>query len=212
MSDTRQRLIEIAYERFGRNGFHAIGLDAIINEAGVSKQTFYNHFEGKDELILAVLNHRHETESKLIQRLFKEKAGFDPRSRLYALIDVIEAWFNQPEWRGCIFVTAASEFPVRTEPAHQAAESHFSAFREYLEELAANAGAAAPGRLADQLMIVVEGLVSAKHVTGHERFNIAAKEIARSLLDRELPQVGARRFSNQFESDENVRAAREVQQ
>jgi AcrR family transcriptional regulator len=55
MRDTRRKLIDTAFELFGRNGFHAIGLDAILDAVGVSKQTFYNHFECKEDLILAVL-------------------------------------------------------------------------------------------------------------------------------------------------------------
>lgn len=186
MSTTRQKLTEVAFELFGRNGFHAIGLDAIIAAAGVSKQTFYNHFESKDDLVLAVLALRHEVEGALLARLFEQVAGPRPRDRLYQLFDVLQAWFDQPEWRGCIFVTAAAEFPLPTDPAHHAAAAHFRSVRNGLLEMASNADAADPAVLADQLMVLVEGLVSARHVTGSDHYMPVARAIAKDLLDRQF--------------------------
>lgn len=75
MSSTRQRLIDTAFELFGRSDFHAVGLDRILEEVGVSKQTFYNHFESKDDLILAVLDHRHQTQDKYWSDLLQQIAG-----------------------------------------------------------------------------------------------------------------------------------------
>lgn len=186
MSATRQKLTEVAFELFGRNGFHAIGLDAIIAAAGVSKQTFYNHFECKDDLVLAVLTYRHEVEGALIGRLFAEIAGPRPKDRLYKLFDVLQAWFDQPAWRGCIFMTAAAEFPLQTDPAHQAAKAHSEALRASLEEMAANAGAADPKLIADQLLVLVDGLVSVRHVTGSDHYMPIARAIAKDLLDRQF--------------------------
>ena len=186
MSNTRQRLIDTAFELFGRNGFHAIGMDAILNEVGCSKQTFYNHFESKDDLVLAVLKHRHEVEGKNWERLFTEIAGPDPRDRLYALFDVLETWFNQPEWRGCIFITAAAEFPLRHEPAHIAAAEHFESFREWIHQMAIFAGAENPKLLADQLILLVEGAVSVQHLTRDTACVEIARAMAIELLDRHL--------------------------
>src|SRR5690554_2771740 len=99
-SSTRERLVDAAFEIFGRNGFHAVGLDRILEEVGVSKQTFYNHFESKDELILAVLDHRHEVQAQWWDQLLNKYGGSDPRAKLYAMFDALDAWFNEPDWRG----------------------------------------------------------------------------------------------------------------
>jgi AcrR family transcriptional regulator len=157
-TNTRQILIDAAYELFGRQGFHTVGLDRILADAGVSKQTFYNHFESKDDLILAVLEMRHDAETRTIAQLFAELGGDDPRDRLHALFDVFDAWFNLPTFRGCIFLTAAAEFPVPHDPAHQAAASHARAFVDHLCELATLAGADDPRALAEQLAVLVEGI------------------------------------------------------
>jgi AcrR family transcriptional regulator len=187
MGQTREKLLQVAVELFARNGFHAIGLDAIIDKAGVSRQTFYNHFESKDDLVLAALERRREVETKLFARLFDELAGSDPRDRLYAHIDVIQAWFRQPEWRGCICIRAASEFPTPTEPAHQFAAAWFEENRQQQQYLATLAGARDPHALSIQIMTIVEGVINVRHITGSESGVAIAREMLHELLDRELP-------------------------
>src|SRR5687768_13502990 len=48
----RDRLIAAGLELFCRQGFQAVGLDNVIERAGVTKTTFYKHFEAKDDLVL----------------------------------------------------------------------------------------------------------------------------------------------------------------
>jgi AcrR family transcriptional regulator len=195
--DTRQTLIDAAYELFGRQGFHLVGLDRILADAGVSKQTFYNHFESKDDLILAVLEQRHEVESRTIHGLFDKLAGDDPRARLYATFDVMQAWFDLPEFRGCIFLTAAAEFPTPHDPAHQSAAAHERSIVENFEDLATRAGARDPRALAEQLALLVEGIVAYRHVTADPRTVDIARQTGKLLLDAHLPaprQLRAKRI------------------
>ena len=56
-ADTRARLVRTAHELFYRQGFLSVGLDRILHDVGVTKTTFYNHFQSKDDLIVAVLEH-----------------------------------------------------------------------------------------------------------------------------------------------------------
>lgn len=186
MSQTRERLLRAALELFARSGFHAIGLDAIIDAAGVSKQTLYNHFESKDDLVLATLQMRRDTEQRLFARLFGELAGSDPRAQLYANIDVIQAWFAQAEWHGCICIKAASEFPLPTDPVHQFAKAWFEENRRQQEHLATLAGARDPLKLSVQIMTIVEGVINVRHITGSDSGVAGAREMLHELLDREL--------------------------
>jgi len=186
MSNTRQRLVECAFELFGRSGFHAVGLDRIISEVGVSKQTFYNHFDSKDDLVLAVLKHRHETESQMLERMLMEVAGDDPRDRLYSIFDALQRWFSRPEWKGCIFMRAASEFPSPLDPAHQVAREHAESAQEAFQDMATVAGAADPAKLALDLAILVEGVVGYHHLTQNEEIFDTARRISHQLLDEQL--------------------------
>jgi AcrR family transcriptional regulator len=187
MSATRAKLVQVAFEMFGRNGFHGVGLDRIIDEAGVSKQTFYNHFESKDDLVLAVLTHRHETESKVLTDHMVSIGGDTPRGRLYAIFDALEAWMNEPDWLGCIFMTAAAEFPLQTDPAHQSAAAHTKASQEHIQYLATLARARDPEMLACQLSILIAGTIAYRHTTGRAECVAMVKRIAHGLLDEQLP-------------------------
>jgi AcrR family transcriptional regulator len=188
-NSTRQRLVEKAYDLFARNGFHAIGLDRVFDEVGVSKQTFYNHFECKDDLVLAVLDYKSRDELALINRLLDESAGSDPRARLYAIFDVLDSWLNDPEFRGCVFITAAAEFSAHNEPPHQAAAKHAMAIHEMLRDLAERAGANDPTELASQLLILLDGALVFRHVTGNNRAAKIARETGTVMIDRHLPPV-----------------------
>lgn len=186
---TRQRMIEIAYDLFGREGFHAVGLDRILAEVGVTKTTFYNHFESKDDLVLAVLEHRHEVELGQLKQRLREMGGMAARGQLEVIFDALNEWFDEPDFRGCIFITAAAEFPAAHDPAHRVAAAHLEETRELLEELATNAGATAPGELARQLLLLVEGAIVIRHVTGDPHAATRAGASAAALLQRYLPPV-----------------------
>ena len=70
-SNKRDQLLNTAENLFYREGYHATGIDRILAESGVAKMTLYKHFKSKDELILAVLDARHEL---MLTRL-RERAG-----------------------------------------------------------------------------------------------------------------------------------------
>jgi hypothetical protein len=123
----------------------------------------------------------------LFARLFEEMAGGDPRVQLYAHIDVIQAWFRQPEWKGCICIRAASEFPSPNEPAHQFAAAWFEENRQHQQYLATLAGARDPLSLSIQIMTIVEGVINVRHITGSESGVPVARQMLHDLLDRELP-------------------------
>src|SRR5687767_9731316 len=187
MPSTRQKLIETAFELFGRGGFHHVGLDQIIDTAGCSKQTFYNHFPSKDDLVVAVLEFRHQVEEAMFAKLMIEHGGDSPREKLYGLFDALAAWFSAPDWKGCIFVTAAAEFPNEHDPAHQMAKKHMLTMQESLQYLATLAGAKNPQQLSQQLVVLVEGAVAYRHMTNDPSTIMIAKMLAKPLLDAELP-------------------------
>lgn len=52
----RRQLLNAAQEVFVENGYHAAAMDEIAERAGVSKPVLYQHFPGKLELYLALLD------------------------------------------------------------------------------------------------------------------------------------------------------------
>ena len=132
----RERLVAAAIELFYRHGFAAVGIDRVIATAGVTKTTFYKHFESKDDLMVAAVERRDEWETQAWQCAVRKLAGEDPVKQFLAMLDVMDIWFNDPDFRGCMFMNAAAEFPNPHDPVHRAAAAHWRQTRDHWRNLA----------------------------------------------------------------------------
>ena len=164
----RGRLIAAAVDLFYRHGFGAVGVDQVIAAAGVTKTTFYKHFEGKDDLMLAAVRQRDEWESRAWDRAVRELAGDDPADQLLTMLDVMDLWFNDADFLGCMFINAAAEFPNPHDPVHQAAAAHKRRTRDKWRDLARAAGADPAGAesFADCFAALVEGALILRQTHG----------------------------------------------
>jgi len=115
-SDTRQRLIESATQRFYRDGFRNVGLEQILDDVGISRTAFYKHFASKDDLMLEVLEALNEWIQSVFRDMIRERGGCSPAGQLRALFDVVERVIEPEDFHGCIFVNAAMEFPLPHDP------------------------------------------------------------------------------------------------
>ena len=150
----RERLLATANELFYNEGIHTVGIDRIIEQAGVAKASLYNTFGSKDELVRAYLETRHASVTQHLTDAV-ERYG-TPRERLLAVFEGQGELFAQPGYRGCAFARASAE----SQPgdlAEQAAEGYRRWVRELLTGLAGQAGVPEPGVLARQLHLLYDG-------------------------------------------------------
>ncbi len=82
--------------------------------------------------------------------------------------------------------SCANEFPNRNDPIHQAAAEHFAGTARWLTDMSRQAGAAAPEALATELLILAQGALSHRMVTGDDHAARAAGRVARALIDAAL--------------------------
>jgi len=185
---TRERLLRTAAELFLRDGFTPVGLDRIIAAVGVTKTTFYKHFPSKDDLIIAVLAHQHEFEMGNLASEVERRAPNDPRGQVLAMFDVFDEWFNESDFRGCMFLNAATEFPMRTDPIHVAALAHGAGLGEFIATRLTTAGCAAPVAdvLGAQIVLLISGAVVTRHTAGNPDAAKLARPIVEALLDLSL--------------------------
>lgn len=188
--NTREKLLDRATDLFYAYGIHAVGLDRILKDVGVTKTTFYNHFESKDDLTCEVLRRRHDWEMDWFVKAINELSDGEPRRALLAIFDVLDKWFTDPDFRGCQFINAAAEFPLPNDPVHREAARHKIATRQLLRETAAAAGASDPVELADHLLVLLEGAVTLRHVTGDDQAAATARQVAEMLVSRSMPESG----------------------
>lgn len=177
----RDELVRKALTVFYRDGFHATGMDTLVQETGISKTTMFKHFRTKEELILAVLRLRDENFRNWLIRRMEELAP-TPEGQLLALFDALGEWFGQADFRGCLFIKAAGEYPEAGHPIHAQSAEHKRLLRTDLERIAKTAGAQDPAGLARQLLILKEGAIVAAHMGFDPDPAKAAKTAAAGLL------------------------------
>lgn len=184
---TREKLIEAGHEIFYREGFLAVGLDRLLNEVGCSKQTFYNHFASKDDLIVAVIDEHHRWWSSELRERIQRAAGPDARAQILAMFDVMDEIIHEPEYHGCIFINAAVEFPQPHHPAHQSARKAKADGIALLADLAERAGASDPMALAEEVDMLIEGALITHQVAPDCDICAVARRAAETLMEKYLP-------------------------
>jgi AcrR family transcriptional regulator len=184
-SPARERILATATELFLREGYRAVGIDRIIELAGVAKTSLYRHFGSKDELIVAYLERADEDFWRWFEDAIADAES--PRARLVTLFDATEKLATSPQCLGCTFQVAAAEFPEPEHPAHRVSRAHKLEVLRRLRELADEAGADDPTGLADQLMLIMDGAWAAARMLGPRSQAEAAGAAARTLLDARLP-------------------------
>ncbi|MDB5322433.1 MAG: TetR/AcrR family transcriptional regulator [Phycisphaerales bacterium] len=188
----RDRLVATAVDLFYRNGFGAVGVDQVIAAAGVTKTTFYKHFESKDDLMVAAVQRRDEWESQAWGRAVRKLAGDDePAAQLLAMIDVMDLWFNDPEFRGCMFMNTAAEFPNPHDPVHQAAAAYRRKARNNCRDLAkaAGANATAAETFADCFTALIEGALVMRQTQSRNDAARVVRPAVEQLIVAYLPRA-----------------------
>ena len=184
MKDTRQRLIDTARELFYRHGFQATGVDVIAKNAGTTRQTLYNHFETKDQLVVEVIKNRDARWRQELSEEVRRRGGSDPIAQLRSVFHVLSDWFASDEFAGCLFISAAMEFPATTDPIHRAAKANFDAIRELIASIAADSGCLDPQTFASKFNIIIEGAIIAELVDRNHEAATQAADLADLLIEQ----------------------------
>ncbi len=175
----RDRLLQAASELFYAEGVQSVGIDRIIEQAGVAKASLYSMFGSKEGLVCAYLNARHE---ETLARLRSAVAATeDPIERLLAVFDAQARLFHTPDFHGCAFTAAATEAPSGGR-IDAAAQSYRHDIHVLFNELAVAAGVPDPELLAGQLQLVYDGGGLAANLDKNPEIATAARAAASALI------------------------------
>jgi len=159
----RDRLIEAANELFYAQGLRAVSVDKVIERAGTTKVTFYRHFQSKDDLIVAYLEARAEGEREGVEAAIAHGAGAaDVTLRLMA--DHTGEAACTPGFRGCPFINAAAEYPDPESAVRKIVDTHRAWWTNAFERLVTPLGLADPAAVADDLMLLRDGIMVAGYL------------------------------------------------
>jgi AcrR family transcriptional regulator len=181
----RERLLQAANELFYAEGVQSVGIDRVIERAGVAKASLYSTFGSKEQLVCAYLETRH---TQMLGRLRAAADTVeDPVERILAVFDAQARLFRGPDFRGCAFTAAAAEAPAGGR-VDEAAESYRRDVRALFTELAAAAGASDPVLLASQLHLIYDGGGLAARMDRDAAIALPARAAAAALVAAAAPR------------------------
>jgi AcrR family transcriptional regulator len=181
----RDRLLAAADELFYAEGVHVVGVDRIVERAGVTKASLYNTFGSKDELVRAYLeNHFRRRQSRVAHILASHNT---PRERLLAVFAEVEGLLAGSAFRGCRFISAAAE--SRPGDAGEIVAEQYRAWLWSLfTDLAEAAGARNAKQVGRQLFLLYDGAaVAARMDQDRDAAAKAVRSAAVALLDAAIP-------------------------
>jgi AcrR family transcriptional regulator len=177
----RDHLVAVAQKMFCDAGFHAVGVDAILQDAGVARMTLYKNFGSKEELILATLK-REDIMFRQWLVSSVEARSQQPEDRILAIFPALEERFGAEGYQACAFIRASIEYPAPDHPIHRAARAQREMIRSYLRGLASGVEGADPITLSEQLYLLIEGVLTASQLHGETWPAQCARKAAEELL------------------------------
>lgn len=180
----RERILAAAYDLFAHRGIQAVGIDAIVVQSGVARQTLYRHFSSKEDLVLAFLERREVLWTKDWLQGEVARRSSDPEQRLLGIFDVFGEWFRTPGFEGCSFINVMIELTDPAGALHRAGVSYLAGIRLFLEDLAGRAGIAHAGSFARKWHILMKGSIIAA-AEGDQDAACRAREMGALVLSAE---------------------------
>jgi AcrR family transcriptional regulator len=186
-SAARQRIVQTALDLFYRQGYLATGINQVIAEAGVSKNTFYYYFPSKEDLCLAYLQERHKVWMGWLQATLDQYT--QPYDRLLSVFEFLASWLQGCNFRGCAFLNIASEVPDINHRIRKEVMAHKDELRALLRHLIQalqdqerEFAGIDLDFLTDALYVIFEGLISSCQNYGNTSLIEAARQSFEKLL------------------------------
>jgi AcrR family transcriptional regulator len=191
------RLVATASELFYREGVRAVGIQRVIEEAGVAKASLYAHFDSKDELVAACIDQRISAWRAHVETRLRGST-LDARGKLLAMFDVQLEWIRNPEFRGCPLQSLSAEIAAPDHPAKRVLAGHRQWLRDLFTALVTEAGLQPAAEVVGALVVLYDGAAAAALVDGSAAMANHARWAVERLIDascQDSPSRHARRVA-----------------
>ncbi|HEY2673987.1 MAG TPA: TetR/AcrR family transcriptional regulator [Rugosimonospora sp.] len=175
----RDRLLGTARRLFYTEGIHAVPVDRLVTEAGVTRATFYRHFPAKEDLVEAYLR---ATDADLRVAVAAALDSGGPRESAAALLELIGQTTCSAGFRGCHFINASAEYPDPGDPVRVAVAEHRAWFQDTVTRLAERAGHLDPDYAGRVLVLLHDGALSAAGLDDPQQVRETVVRAGRELL------------------------------
>jgi len=132
-SKTREKIVDAALDLFYRQGYQATVVNQIVEQAGISKPTFYTHFPSKEDLCITYLKtRRKEALDDFSAAIAAAESPFD---RFMSPIRVLKSYMVESKYRGCSHYNMLIEITDPESPVVKEVRGFNDAFREILRRV-----------------------------------------------------------------------------
>lgn len=178
----RGRILDTADELLYSEGLNSVGVDRLIDEAGVAKATLYRIFGSKDQVIDSYLEARHFKTMHILDEI--RASDMSVVSKINSVFDHLGRLTEEEAFRGCAFVLGAVETSDHEHPAWKWAERHKSEVRSFFGEVLSPLGdEAVVSPLMEKMMILYDGTLITIALRPESRAVVHGREMALMLLD-----------------------------
>jgi AcrR family transcriptional regulator len=153
---TAEKVLSTASRLFYANGVRAVGVEWIVAESGVAKTSLYRHFQTKDDLVAAFLEHEDQEFWQQWDEVVAA-ASPNPRAELMSILEWIGKRVSRDGYRGCPQINVAAEFADPEHPARKVRKRHKGVMLERLQDIVYRIGATRPDDTAFQLALLIDG-------------------------------------------------------
>jgi AcrR family transcriptional regulator len=184
-AETRNRIVDAAYESFWRSGFMRTSVDGIAERADVTKRTVYAYFRSKDDLLAAVLVRYRELAAERLQRI-GDRMPADRDGLIESYFGQLVGWASAtPRWSGSGFTRLVVELAdLPGHPARAIAKRAKAETEAWLAEKLADARVPHPQQRAREIVLLTEGAMSLTLIHGGRGYIDAAAQAAKALVKR----------------------------
>ena len=177
----RDEIVDHAFKVLYKEGFHATGVDRLLERTGISKRTLYKYFRSREDLILATISHYEMLTFTALGAELSKRCS-DPTCKVLALFDLREEALARGDYSGCFATNARLEYDGKHREIEAASSSFLGKLEELLVELCREAKFENPELLARQIAVILEGTIVLGQCRRDASVVVAAREIVRVLL------------------------------
>lgn len=177
-----QRLLDTAGELFAAEGIRAVGIDRLLAASGVAKASMYQSFGSKDALVVAYLARQHAEDREALETAAATRA--EPRDRVLLPFDLAADRAHRRDFRGCLYLNAATEFPGPDSPVAAVVAEHRAWLAAYSRAALVDAGRRDPEALAARWTVLYDGGLAGSKAARTSAPIRVARAMAEELLTR----------------------------
>ncbi|MGG7467462.1 TetR/AcrR family transcriptional regulator [Chryseobacterium arthrosphaerae] len=174
MRKPRERILSTAMVLFHRQGYNSTGINQIIEDAEVSKASFYQHFKSKDDLCIEFLDRRY---AYWVSELEIFTSGAQTLEEKFLKSFDFLIYMNEKEdFRGCSFLNILSEIPGEKTEIHKVIRNHKKILRD------AFMGDLKDPFLSDHIYLLFESCILTSQLYRSNELIETSKTIVKNLL------------------------------